>query len=323
VSWDPNNGWTASTVVGGPTYIPERLTNSLGDAIPGTGSPTLTEVWLATNGGGPYTRAPGNPFAAPTGVLETNYGASHLNRDRVLVGSAFIGPPYTGHWYAFYWPLVNDRWPEARALPGPSWMTGSFAGAINDFGLVVGDASEATRNGQKVHARAWRLRGSGADMTADTLPDLPWVTGAEVMEGTAVNNEGVISGYLHEAGQRGRYLPAAWLPAARFDYRYTTAPRVLPLEIDSYQNLAVNACGWVVLKANRSVKRVGSVSYGVVWNVWTNAQLELPAPSGFDNTAPYDIADNGDVVGYAAVSGSLATTRRAVLWKGYIPACTP
>jgi hypothetical protein len=199
-------------------------------------------------------------------------------------------------------------------------MVAAIAGAINDAGLVVGGISEGTSRGWKSHGRAWLLRGTGASMTADTLPDLPWVAGAEGMEADAVNIEGVISGYYKK---KGKYYPVAWLPAAPFEYRYAGPPRVLPLSIDPLQNQAVNACGWVVLEANRSVKRVGTVSYGVAWNAWTNAQLELPSPSGFNVTVPYDIADNGDVVGYAAVSGSLTATRRAVLWKGYIPACTP
>lgn len=318
VTWDPNDNWTLDTLAS-PANGSEQWHNTRGDVIIGKGSPSVTHVYLATNGGGPFTSAPGNPLARPADTRDGSWGASSLNAGLVLVGSAIIEPPaQLGMWYPMYWPYIDGGWPEARRLPGPTSMVSAIAGAINDSGLVVGDIgiNSGTRN--VVVARAWLLHGSGAATTVDTLPTLPWYPGAELMEATAVNNEGVIVGYYR---RNGNDYPVAWLPAATFEYSYASIPVALSVSVSSSQNLPVNSCGWVALAAY-SVVKGKTIPAAKAWNVWTNDVVTFSDPAGSTGSQLYDIADNGDVVGDAVFALTRKTSvRRPILWRGYLPSC--
>lgn len=318
VTWDPANDWMLATLAS-PAGVAEQPLNTQGDALIGIGSTgRISHVFLAQNGGGPFASAPGNPVARPSDALDGSWGAHGLNASLVLVGSAFIGPPYpVGMWYPMYWPLIDGGWPEARRLPGPPGMASAMVGAINDSGLAVGDIGLGSATSNTVVARAWMLHGSGAAMTVDTLPTLPWYPGAELMEATAVNNEGVIVGYYK---RRSDAFPVAWLPSARFDYRYPSTPVVLPFRVNSGQNLPVNACGWVALASYGT--KSNAVQSAVAWNVWTNEVVSLPQPNGSSASEPRHIADNGDLVGSARFPLTRKTNvTRPVLWRGYLPAC--
>jgi hypothetical protein len=260
--------------------------NRIGDAAGGENN-----LLLSTSGGAPWTSV--TPLR-PAGI--SSIVTADINDARVVTGFTLgVTPNHGLRWdgpgaVPVQLPLPALRYPAQLVRPV----------SISNSGLIAGYVNEGSVRGvTQSEAILWTPAGPVV------LPSAP---GATAQVASAVNDAGMVSGYVTIA--RNAH-PARWVPNGSGGY--TVAVANLVGGSDNVYT-AIDGCGRVT---------GGSEQGAFVWDGVSPPTL-LPSISG--KVGPgigLDINDAGQVVGTSvSVMTKKTTIRGPTLWTG-LPPCTP
>lgn len=190
---------------------------------------------------------------------------SAINETGLVVGARLAGSTYA--------PLVSENGGAWKPLPFPPGSTNAFPTDVNEAGVVIGVAFDASFVGTAV-----RWMRSGTDWTVEVLPRL---AGDFSSYASAINDRGEI------VGARGTL---GYVPALRPGWLYSDASGLVDLAA---------AHGWSVAPVD--INNAGVLIGGVERLDLATGRLETvpPGPANYQAVAPAAINDAGMMAGTA------------------------
>jgi probable HAF family extracellular repeat protein len=206
-------------------------------------------------------------------------------------------------------------WFDLGTLGGDRTDSEVMCMAIADTGMIVGHS--AITGNEIVHAFAWTRESGMVDI--GTLADLgPRYTGYNFSLAAGTNKSGtLIVGWSSTEFEGPEALPVVWTPQVVWTLgRPITTWKIHKLDMGDL----TSATGWLAWFANDSGQIIGTattadgVQIAVLWNPLPRGEgwkiTQLPVPAGYPSAEPFDINNEGEIVGDVATQD----------WSTYFPA---
>jgi len=234
------------------------------EGVDGPGTESRAIVWTVGHRAQMFGIFPGGHYS----------GGYAINHSGVIAGVADFAN-YTSHAFLSLGPSK-----PLKDLGVPYHMQYSQANAINDSGVVVGDAFSVSPNGR---SRAFRWTSSTGMMPLNAL------TGGLNSTATAINNVGQIAGYSSSGGQALNWH-ACWWPIPK---------GVIPTDLGTLPGYVASSAYGINLHG----EVVGDSSNAGTTHafLWTSAtgMKDLGLLNNAFRTSARAINDSGEVVGIA------------------------
>lgn len=248
---------------------------------------------------------PGGSWAEPWGI----------NKAGVLAG---LGDNTAGYTQAIGVPLYGPNaggWFDIGTLGGERTDDKMMCMAIADTGMIVGHSPIA--GNEIIHAFAWTAATGMVDL--GTLADL----GHNFSLAWGTNRSGtLIAGYSGNGIDVAETVPVVWTPRVAWDSgQWKMTWQIHQLDITGFDGFGY----WKALVPNDHGQIIGmaiaadGTAIGVLWNpVWGGKGWkiqQLPIAPGYSGVWPFDINNNGEIVGDVLIGDTVTET-----WSAEFPA---